>query len=284
MKNNIITQQNAMDELYAHGKICLTASKMAKIDSKYRPFLALFADETFLVDERAQTDEVIKEIALEFRIAFPTLHQLKWQYVSASFLKAVYHKAQEFDWYLPQYPISPNLSPDEVRKLQGFLKRVTNAPCLSVTTITTPEWFRFYSPDKGKFALFANGWLVIAQNSPFLDELPSDISQIYPQISMVETVPEYYVTSIYEHMLYIQPSAREIYIELEKRKIMQSRNISEDEAVVILQSNPKSWKKLLLCDERTARSMIYSHFVEKCFAEEDGQWQEIMKNNLLASL
>ena len=269
MINNIITQQNAVDELYAHGKVCLTASKMAKIDSKYRPFLALFADETFLVDERAQTDEVIKEIALEFRIAFPTLHQLKWQYVSASFLKAVYHKAQEFDWYLPQYPISPNLSPDEVRKLQGFLKRITNAPCLSVTTITTPEWFRFYSPDKGKFALFANGWLVIARNSPFLDELPSDISRVYPQISMVETVPEYYVTAIYEQLLYTQPSAREIYIELEKRKIMQSRNASEKEAAEMLQSNPISWKKLLLCDEKTARSMIYSDFVEKSLAATD---------------
>ena len=182
MMNEIITQQNAVDELYAHGKVCLTASKLVKIDSKYRPFLALFADETFLVDERAQTDDVIKEIVIEFRIAFPTLHQLKWQYVSASFLKAVYRKAQEFDWYKAQYPIPQNLYPDEVRKLQGFLKRVTNAPCLSVTTITTPEWFRFYSPDKGKFALFANGWLVIAQNSPFLDELPSDISRVYPQM------------------------------------------------------------------------------------------------------
>ncbi|MBR3501315.1 MAG: hypothetical protein IKO06_00210 [Alphaproteobacteria bacterium] len=284
MKNDIITQQNAVDELYARGKVCLTASKMAKIDSKYRPFLALFADETFLVDERAQTDDVIREIAMEFRIAFPTSHQLKWQYVSASFLKAVYQKAQEFDWYLSQYPIPPNLSLDEVKKLQGFLRRVTNAPCLSVTTITTPEWFRFYSPDKGKFALFANGWLVIAQNSPFSNELPSDISRIYPQISMVETVPEYYVAAIYEQLLYTQPSAREIYIELEKRKIMQSKNISEDEAVMILQSNPKSWKKLLFCDERTARSMIYSHFVENCLAVADEQWQETMKNNLLTSL
>ena len=241
MINDIITQQNAVDELYARGKVCLTASKMAKIDSKYRPFLALFADETFLVDERAQTDEVIKEIAMEFRIAFPTLHQLKWQYVSANFLKAVYHKAQEFDWYLPQYPIPPNLSPDEVRKSQGFLKRVTNAPCLSVTTITTPEWFRFYSPDRGKFALFANGWLAIARNSHFLDELPQDISRVYPQISMVEIVPEYYVTAIYEHLLYTQPSAREIYIELEKRKIMQNRNVSEKEAVMILQNHGKNY-------------------------------------------
>ncbi len=278
MINNIITQQNAMDELYAHGKICLTASKMAKIDSKYRPFLVLFADETFLVDERAQTDEVIKEIALEFRIAFPTSHQLKWQYVSADFLKAVYHKAQEFDWYLSQYPILQNLSPDEVRKLQGFLKRVTNAPCLSVTTITTPEWFRFYSPDKGKFALFANGWLAIARNSPFLDELPQDISRVYPQISMVEIVPEYYVTAIYEHLLYIQPSAREIYIELEKRKIMQSRNVLEKEVAEMLQSNPISWKKLLLCDEKTARSMIYSDFVEKSLAATDENWAQEMAN------
>lgn len=278
MINNIITQQNAMDELYAHGKICLTASKMAKIDSKYRPFLALFADETFLVDERAQTDEVIKEIALEFRIAFPTSHQLKWQYVSADFLKAVYHKAQEFDWYLSQYPILQNLSLDKVKRLQAFLRRVTSAPCLSVTTITTPEWFRFYSPDKGKFALFANGWLVIAQNSPFLDELPSDISRIYPQISMVETVPEYYVTAIYEQLLYTQPSAREIYIELEKRKIMQSRNVLEKEVAEMLQSNPISWKKLLLCDEKTARSMIYSDFVEKSLAATDENWAQEMAN------
>ena len=150
-------------------------------------------------------------------------------------------------------------------------------PCLSVTTITTPEWFRFYSPDKGKFALFANGWLVIAQNSPFLDELPSDISRIYPQISMVETVPEHYVAAIYEQLLYTQPSAREIYIELEKNHLRQKFALSDEEALLKLRENSVQWKKLLLCDEKTARSMIYSNFVEKSLAQSDKSWAETMK-------
>lgn len=264
MTDTVITQENAVAELYARGKVCLTASKMAKIDSKYRPFLALFADETFLVDEEARTDDIIKEIVMEFRIAFPTLHQLKWQYVSADLLKAVYHKAQEFDWYAAQYQLPEDLSADEIRKLRGFLRRVTSAPCLSVTTLTTPELLCFYSPDKGKFALFANGWLIVAQNSPVLEELSSGISRIYPQVGMVEIVPEYYVSAVYEYLLYTQPTAREIYMETEKNKLRQQFGISAEEALLKLRENPEQWKKLLLCDEKTARSMIYSHYVEHC--------------------
>ena len=269
MINEILTQENAIAELYAHGQVCLTAAKTAKIDIKYRSFLALFADETFLVDERAQTDEVIKEIIIEFRVAYQTLHKLTWQYVSADFLKAVYRKAQEFDWYAAEYPIPQDLTSEQIRALRGFLRRVNSAPCLSVTTITTPECLRFYSPDKGKFALFANGWLIIAQNSPFIDELPSDISRIYPQISMVEVVPEYYVSAIYEQLLYTQPSAREIYIELEKNRFRQKFKVSSEEALFKLQENSEQWRKLLLCDEKTARSMIYSHYVEYCLAAEN---------------
>jgi len=53
MINDIITQENAVDELYARGKVCITAHKEANVDKKYRPYLALFADGTFLIDERA---------------------------------------------------------------------------------------------------------------------------------------------------------------------------------------------------------------------------------------
>ena len=44
MINGIVTQEDAVNELYAHGKACLTAHKEANIDKKYRPYLALFAD------------------------------------------------------------------------------------------------------------------------------------------------------------------------------------------------------------------------------------------------
>ena len=269
MTNAIITAQAAADELYMHGKVCITATRAARIDFKYRPYLALFADGTFLVDERAQTDAVLQNMALEFCAAYPSRKKWQKQYVSPSLLKAVYHKAQDFDWYLPQNALPPDLTPAERHKLQNFLARVLARRCLSITTLTTPDWFRFHSPDKEKFALFADGWLVVAQNSPNLGNLPNQISRLYPQIQMVEVVPEYYIGAIYEKLLYTEPSAREIYINQVHKKIMQRLSITAAEALEVMQKQTHGWRRLLFLSEPQARSMIYSNHVENCFIRDD---------------
>jgi len=269
MINDIITQENVVNELYARGKACLTAHKQANIDKKYRPYLALFADGTFLVDERAKDDTVLQNLVLEFYKNYPLQKRLSKQYVSPQLLKAVYCRAQDFDWYLPQYNIPINLNVAERQKLQSFLKRMLSRQCLSITTITTPEWFRFYSPDKEKFALFSGGWLAVEQNSPNIETLGRNISKLYPQIEMIEIVPEYYINAIYERLLYIEPSAREIYIHLMLKKMMKRLKISSKEALKVMQNQTYGWRRLLLLSEQNARSMIYSEYVENHFIESD---------------
>ena len=265
MTNEIMAVTQIVDDLYAEGKICLTAYAGANIDKKYRPYLAQFADGTFLVDARAEKDVVLMNLALEFCTAYPSEKRKSKQYVSSELLKAVYRKAQEFDWYEPQYETWNNLTSSERAKMRQFWRRMENKICLSVTTITTPEVFRFYSPDKGKFALFADGYLVMAENTPYADELPRALSALYPDTNMVEVVPSQYVDMVYDFLLYRQPSAREIYIDLCRQKMSRRRHLTLAEAQEVMQKQAWGWCKLLLLDEKTARSMIYSEFVEKIF-------------------
>ena len=105
-----LIKQNIIENIYTHGKVCLTAAEPAHIDLKYRPYLALFADGTFLVDERAQTDIVLQNLTAEFCAAYPSQKRQKTQFVSPQLLKAVYRRAQDFDWYLPQYHVPADLS------------------------------------------------------------------------------------------------------------------------------------------------------------------------------
>lgn len=278
MIQDITNINDIVNQLYDAGKICLTAYSGADMDKKYRPYLAQFADGTFLVDARAQDDPVLAELMHEFLEAYPSEKRKPTQYVSTEYLKAVYRKAQEFDWYEPQYASWKNLGVTERHKMRQFWRRMEDKMCLSVTTITTPETFRFYSPDKGKFALFADGWLVVAEDSPYLDELPRTLSMLYPQTNMIEVVPAYYVEMIYDFLLYRQLSAREIYINLCIRKMSRRRNLSLPEALEVMQNQVWGWHNLLLLDEKTARSMIYSDFVEKSLAAEDKAWATLMAN------
>ena len=278
MINGIITQENAVDELYARGKVCITAHKEVNVDKKYRPYLALFADGTFLIDERAKEDAVLQNLVFEFYKDYPLQQKLDKRYVSVQMLKAVYHRAQDFEWYQPQYDIPTDLGAADRQKLHSFLERVLRRRCLSITTLTTPNWFQFYSPDKEKFALFEGEWLIIAQNSPHIEMLSSNISRLYPQMEMVEVVPQYYVEAIYEKFLYTQPSAREIYIDLCRQKICNLLHISLLEAQEVMQKQVWGWRNLLLLDEQTARSMIYSDFVEKSLAAADESWAQVMAN------
>ncbi|MBQ8481738.1 MAG: hypothetical protein IJ532_04325 [Alphaproteobacteria bacterium] len=276
MINTIITQKTVVDELYANGKVCVTAHKEAGIDTKYRPYLALFADGTLLVDEHAQGDIVLQNSVLEFYKDYPSQKRLVKRYVPPQLLKAVYHRAQDFDWYLPQYDIPADLSTADKQKLCKFLERTMQRRCLSITTLTTPDWFRFYSPDKEKFALFEGGRLALAQNNPHIEELLSDISKFYPQIEIIEVVPEYYIGAIYESLLYTESSAREIYINLMQQKLMKRLKINSEEALNIMQNQTYGWRKLLFLSEQNARSMIYSEYVEKCLMQDDAVFAEQM--------
>jgi hypothetical protein len=51
-----------------------------------------------------------------------------------------------------------------------------------------------------------------------------------------------------------------------------------DEAQEVMQKQTWGLRRLLLLDEKTARSMIYSEFVEKSLAAEDKQWAQMMED------
>ena len=278
MTQDIANIDDIVNQLYDAGKICLTAYSGANMDKKYRPYLAQFADGTFLADERAHKDAAFAAMVSEFRAVYPSEKRKATRYVSSELLKAVYRKAQEFDWYEPQYASWKGLTAAERAKMRQFWRRMEDKICVSVTTITTPEVFRFYSPDKGKFALFADGWLAMAENTPYADELPKALSTLYPETNMVEIVPPHYVDMVYDFLLYRQPSAREIYIDLCRQKMSRRRHLTLAEAQEVMQKQTWGWRRLLLLDEKTARSMIYSEFVEKSLAAEDKQWAQMMEN------
>ncbi|MBQ8750584.1 MAG: hypothetical protein IJZ30_02980 [Alphaproteobacteria bacterium] len=269
MHNTIITSNDYLERLYSCGNICLTASKMINIDAKYRHFLALFSDKTFFVDESVKTDNVIRDIVINFRFKYPTFGQLIWRYVSTDFLKEIYLKSQEFSWYAYQCNLLDNLSTTETKKLRNYLQSIKGLRCLSVTHLTTPLWYCYFSPDKVKFALFDNGYLVIAENTPYIDDFQASICSFFPQINIIKTVPEYYITATYEQLLYTQQSAREIYIELVKKELQNKYYCTEREAQLKLQQNPNQWKKLLFINEPKARSMIYSNYVKNYFNKKD---------------
>ncbi|MBR6355629.1 MAG: hypothetical protein IKR92_02125 [Alphaproteobacteria bacterium] len=277
MTQDMASINDIVNQLYDVGKICLTAYAGVDMDKKYRPYLAQFADGTFLVDARAENDVALLSLSKEFCEAYPSARRKARQFVSAEVLKAVYRKAQEFDWYEPQYASWKDLTAAERAKMRQFWWRMEDKICLSVTTITTPEVFRFYSPDKGKFALFADGWLAMAENTPYADELPKALSALHPETNMVEVVPPHYVDMVYDFLLYRQPSAREIYIDLCRQKMSRRRHLSLAEAQEVMEKQTWGWRRLLLLDEKTARSMIYSEFVEKSLAAEDEQWAQIME-------
>ena len=86
---------------------------------------------------------------------------------------------------------------------------------------------------------------------------------------MVEIVPNHYIEAIYERLLYTQPSAREIYINLIHQKLMKRLKIDSDEALKVMQKQTYGWHELLFLSEQKARSMIYSEYVEHCFMQTD---------------
>lgn len=277
MTEAILTQEKIIEDLFSRGKVCLTATNLLPMETKYRFFSALFADGTFLIDEQVKFDAAVAEIVQDFWFRYKPQRSSCTQYVTADFLKAVYRKAQEFDWYAPQYKLPQNLSKEQKDKLRQFVRRVTSGSvCLSVTTVQTPDIMRFYSPDRARFALFDNGRLVVSEQSPYIDELSADLCRLYPQTCLIEQVPDYYVSAIYESLLYVQPSAREIYKEVIIGKYMKKHNLSREEALAVLRRQPEGWQRVLIIDEVKARSMIYSEYAEYCLARDDKVWAELM--------
>lgn len=150
MKNDIITQQNAVDELYAHGKVCLTASKMAKIDSKYRPFLALEL-RRFSGSAKSDAKELFKRMVFNALISNTDDHPRNHAFIAKN----------ANDWHLsPAYDLTPT-TPVSIER-------------------------RDLALECGKYGRFANKYNLTSEAERFLltkDEALGIIDEMYKTIS-----------------------------------------------------------------------------------------------------
>jgi hypothetical protein len=276
MYSDLILPEDGVNDLFDKGKVLITAYKEADIDVVYRPFVALFADKTLLVNDVIKIDETAADIVDCFCLKYGVTG-IKKEYVSANLIKAVYLRAQDFEWYRYQYSVCNNLSNDNFSDFRNFIcKTVENSKCLSVSSLLTSNIFHFYSPDKYRFALMDNGMLIISENSPCIETLQMSISELYPNIDLIKIVPDAYLWGIYENKLYTQLSAREIYINMYIEQLQATENISLWEAFKSIKKSIM-WKKMQKMSEQEARSMIYSLHFERYMGNKDERWQETMR-------
>lgn len=275
MYSDLILPEEGVNDFFDKGKVLVTAYKEADIDVMYRPFVALFADKTLLVNDIAKIDETVADIVNSFCLKYGVTG-VKKEYVSASLIKAIYLKAQDFKWYRYQYSVCNNLSNDNFRDFRNFIcKTVENSKCLSVSSLLTSNILRFYSPDKYRFALMDNGMLIISEDSSCIDMLQKSISELYPQTDIIKIVPDAYLWGIYENKLYTQLSAREMYINMYIERLQTKENISLWEAFKSIKKLA-IWEKMQKMSEQEARSMIYSLHFEQCVGNRDEYWQELI--------
>lgn len=274
-------QKKFIQNLFTNGNICLTASKEEKIDSECREYLALMSDGRFLVAEEYGNRHGVRDYRKieAFRRRHPEYVYLQREYVPQNYIKAIYKKAEEFDWFLPADKAKPNkserkLTEDEKLKMNIFIYKLLadNNKCLSVVC---PSEHLFYAPDTVKYALFSNGRLLLDEQEPKIveNDLLTEIRKYFPKLSLqVERVPSYYLPEIYERLLKIQKSAREIYIEILKqkaRKLKNMLNIAHHEALEISAKMVgwKNWKEVNSINESQARLAIHSEKFNKKTAE-----------------
>ena len=279
MYSDLILPEEGVNDFFDKGKVLITAYKEADIDAIYRPFVALFADKTLLVNDITKIDETVANIVNSFCLKYGVTGVRK-EYVSANLLKAIYLKAQDFEWYRYQYSVCNNLSQNNFSDFRNFIsKTVKGSKCLSVMSLLTSNIFNFYSPDKYRFALMDNGMLIISEECSCIEKLQKDISELYPQTDLIKIVPDAYLWGIYENKLYTQLSARELYINMYIERLQITENISLWEAFKSI-NKLAIWEKMQKMSEREARSMIYSLHFERMMEQHDDH-KTIMKTRCM---
>lgn len=99
---------------------------------------------------------------------------------------------------------------------QFIAELISNNKCISVVS---PH--QDLSPDWEKYALFADGRLIVDELKPqlWINHLVSEISTIFPKLTLkIESKPVYLIEEIYKRLMSLQKTAREIYLEMMKQK------------------------------------------------------------------
>lgn len=257
--------------LFADNNICYTASKNENIDPQYRQFLALFSDGQFIVsDEYTQSSKLHDYLDVkDFCSKYKKYLYLRAVYVPANYIKELYKYAQKFDWYISEkehmekWKEKHTFRRDskEAIKMNMYIdKLIQNNECLSVVNPLK----NIMSPDRLKYAFFADGSLVIDENVPYWnqDDLCKELSKIFPNLTItIKTVPSPYIPEIYLWLLNHQKSAKQIYKEMLNDKIKYLQNnlqVSKTDAEksILKSSGFASWDNIEQIDEAQARYLI----------------------------
>lgn len=268
-------------KLFENGNTCLSASKDEDINPECRQYLALFADGRFIVSEKFSLLTGIYDFrkVTAFSQEYSKYLYLELEMMPQEYIDYIYQKAAEYDWYISpeealkkyqsSHPLSQqSLSREEEQFITELLK---DNKCLSVVS---PR--RHLSPDWDKYALFADGRLIIDNSKAPLwqNNLAQEISKVYPALELkIELKPVYLIDEIYKRLLNRQKSARDIYTEMMKqkaRKLKKMLNIPHHEALELAAhiTGWKSWKEITQIDEARARYVISAEKYKKELAQQ----------------
>lgn len=276
-------QKEFIKNLFANGNVCLTASKEEKINSECREYLALMSDGRFLVAEEYADRYGIRDYRKveTFCRNHPEYVYLQREYVPQGYIKAIYKKSEEFEWFISAIDAEESqgqeervLTDKEKLEMNIFIHKLLadENKCLSV--ICPSEHF-FYSPDTAKYALFTDGRLILDDSQLKIAEndLLAEMRKYFPDLNLqVERVPSYYLPEIYKRLLKVQKGAKEIYLEILKQKAKKLKNMLNIPHHEALEISAKmvgwtDWKEVNSIDESQARLAVHSEKFNKKTAE-----------------
>lgn len=252
--------------LFADGNECLSASKNAVVNPKIRESMAFFANGRIILSQEktdshniyGNTDHYdIKDYQSDF--VFLERETLPHQYI-----EAIYQEAKKYPWHISSEDALKNIpqqevSDEDIHKMNLYIENlIANRKCVSVT-IPVRGGEISASPDIQKYALFADGKLVYANNIPPTKFLKDDFPNM---LFEEEQVPEYYIENIYKKLLTVQKSANKIYIEMLKQKAKKLKklfDIPHHKALetVANMAGISKWEKISELTEQQSRRGIY---------------------------
>lgn len=258
-------KEEFVKECFYEGNVLLTACKTEKVKPECRNYLALFADGRYFTAEIYEKSVANFSKILKFELENNSYLRMQLEYVPQDYIDALYEKAKEFEWYETPEAATQKLTKDTdtLQKMQQYITDLfANRKCVSVLN---PEIKGMLSPEEGKYALFNDGTLLIAQSrksfgedSPFMEQM----HQAYPDYELkIEQIPDFYFSEIYRRLPEFQKGATVIYMEMLKQKARKLKRMLEiphhaalDMAAQIV--GWSNWKAVKVEDESHARSLI----------------------------
>ena len=259
------SKEDFVKECFTGGNILLTACKDEAIAPECRRYLALFADGRFFIAENYQKAIANFSKITSFEHENTDYLRMQSEYVPQEYIDALYTKAAEFEWYETPEAAAQKQKKDDasLQKMQQYIADLfADHKCVSVLC---PEVKGMLPPDLGKYALFNNGKLLIAQSRKNFDEdslLIQQMHQAYPDYKFtIEQIPDDYFAEIYRKLPEYQKGATVIYLEMLKQKARKLKRMLEiphhealDMAAQIV--GWPNWKAVKVEDESHARNLI----------------------------